>query len=224
MRPGRLQTESDEYRKSRDELLEAEIALRDQCERVAALRRKLPLDNGIRDYVLHEGPADLSQTGPFTEVRLSELFADPAKPLVVYQYMFGGAQKRPCHMCTMWVDGFNGVAHHLRSNMNFAIVAQANIGDLREWARNRNWHGLRLVSSEGSDLKTDLSFQSAAGEQWPGLSVFMRSEDGSVKHFYSVCALMTEKINRGIDLLSPVWNLLDLTPAGRGVWEPKIEY
>jgi len=25
---------------------------------------------------------------------------------------------------------------------------------------------------------------------------------------------------RGIDLLSPVWNVLDLLPAGRGDWEP----
>ena len=29
---------------------------------------------------------------------------------------------------------------------------------------------------------------------------------------------------RGIDLLSPVWNLLDLTPEGRGDWEPSLAY
>ena len=29
---------------------------------------------------------------------------------------------------------------------------------------------------------------------------------------------------RGIDLLSPVWNLLDLTPKGRGDWEPSLAY
>jgi predicted dithiol-disulfide oxidoreductase (DUF899 family) len=40
----------------RDELLEAEIALKDQRERVAALRRKLPLDMEIKDYQFHEGP------------------------------------------------------------------------------------------------------------------------------------------------------------------------
>ncbi len=29
---------------------------------------------------------------------------------------------------------------------------------------------------------------------------------------------------RGIDLLSPVWNLLDLTPDGRGQWDTKLQY
>jgi hypothetical protein len=51
MIPGRVATESAEYRKLRDELVEAEIALKDQRERVAALRRKLPLDTEIQDYV-----------------------------------------------------------------------------------------------------------------------------------------------------------------------------
>ena len=29
---------------------------------------------------------------------------------------------------------------------------------------------------------------------------------------------------RGVDLLSPVWNLLDLTPQGRGDWYASLEY
>jgi hypothetical protein len=36
---------------------------------------------------------------------------------------------------------------------------------------------------------------------------------------------MTPDINRGIDLLSPVWNLFDLLPGGRGDdWYPKHRY
>jgi predicted dithiol-disulfide oxidoreductase (DUF899 family) len=35
---------------------------------------------------------------------------------------------------------------------------------------------------------------------------------------------MREGLNRGIDLLSPVWNVLDLTPEGRGDWNAKLEY
>ncbi len=224
MKPGRLDTESGAYRKSRDELLEAEIALRDHVERVAALRRTLPLDSEIEDYVLHEGPADLAQAGPFTEVKLSGLFGDPSKPLVVYQYMYGGAQKKPCPMCTMWIDGFTGVAHHLRQTMNFAVIAEVEIGELREWGRKRGWNALRLISSAGSDFKTVLHFQDGEGRQWPGLSVFIRPESGGVKHFYSSCAIMKEDVNRGIDLLSPVWNMLDLTPCGRGEWSAKLEY
>ncbi len=191
---------------------------------MAALRRKLPLDTEVQDYVLEEGPAELEKDGPVTKVRLSELFADPAKPLVVYQYMYGGAQKKPCPMCTLWIDGFNGVAHHLRQRVNFAIIAEVGIGDLRRWGRQRGWHGLRLASSAGSKFKTDLRFQDADGSQHPGVSVFVRSSDGSVKHFYSGSAIMREGVNRGIDLLSPVWNIFDLTPQGRGDWSAKLEY
>ena len=43
MRLGPLANESENYRKSREELFAAEVALRDQRERVAQLRRKLPL-------------------------------------------------------------------------------------------------------------------------------------------------------------------------------------
>ncbi len=221
---GPLTNESEAYRRARAELLEAEIALRDQCERVAALRRKLPVETDVEDYVFEEGPAELEKQGPFTEVRLSELFADVNKPLVVYQYMYGGAQKRPCPMCTLWIDGFNGVAHHLRQRVNFAVIAQVGIGELRDWGRQRGWHGLRLVSSAGSNFKTDLHYQDADGKQDAGISVFVRSPDSSVKHFYSGAATVKEKINRGIDLLSPVWNIFDLTPEGRGDWNAKLKY
>ena len=111
---GKLSNESESYQKARAELLAAEMALRDQRERVAHLRRALPADTGINDYVFHEGPSDLQQDSPISEVTLSELFADPRKPLLVYQYMFGGAQKESCPMCAMWTDGFNAIANHLK--------------------------------------------------------------------------------------------------------------
>lgn len=223
MRFGPLAIESHSYRKAREELLAAEIKLRDQREQVAALRRKLPLDTSVKDYLFEEGPADLDQDGPITKVRLSELFTLPDETLVVYQYMFGGAQTKPCPMCTLWVDGFNGIGHHLRQRLNFAIVAQAGIPDLRQWARSRGWGNLRLLSCAGTDFKTDLHFGDAAGRQSPGVSAFARSADGSVKHFYS-CSAEDTNLTRGIDLLTPFWNILDLTPAGRGDWMPKLEY
>jgi predicted dithiol-disulfide oxidoreductase (DUF899 family) len=36
---------------------------------------------------------------------------------------------------------------------------------------------------------------------------------------------MSEAISeRGIDLLSPVWHVLDLTPQGRGDWYAELQY
>lgn len=223
MRYGPIGNESEKYTKAREELLEAEIALRDQREKVAALRRKLPDDTQVEDYAFHTAPAELDKDGPFPMIRLSGLFDDPAKPLVVYQYMFGGAQKKPCNMCTLWIDGFNGIGRHLRQSVNFAIVAEVEIAELHKWARHRGWRDLRMVSSAGSTFKTDLQFQDAKGNQMPGISVFRRSPDGG-KHFYSGSAIMKQNEFRGLDLLTPLWNILDLTPEGRGQFMPKLEY
>ena len=88
----------------------------------------------------------------------------------------------------------------------------------------RGWHGLRLLSSAGSTFKTDLNFQDGAGRQFPGVSVFGRAADGAPGHFYSASAIMGAGEFRGIDLLSPIWNLLDLTPTGRGEWLPSLAY
>ncbi len=224
MNIGRMNGESEAYRQARDALLEAEIALRDQREAVAAQRRQLPRDTAIDDYVFQEGPADLDLDGPVSEIRLSDLLGDSGKPLIVYQYMYGAAQSAPCSMCTMWVDGLNGASQHIDRNANFAVVAQIEIGPLRSLGRRRGWHGLRLLSSAESTFKTDLNFQDEAGRQFPGVSVFGRVAGGSPCHFYSASALMGADQFRGIDLLSPVWNLLDLTPEGRGDWEPSLAY
>ena len=66
---GRLDTESPEYAKQRDELLAAEVALRDQQERVAELRRALPLDTGLENECFEE-----MRDGQRAAVTLSELF------------------------------------------------------------------------------------------------------------------------------------------------------
>ncbi|CAB1070351.1 hypothetical protein D1AOALGA4SA_893 [Olavius algarvensis Delta 1 endosymbiont] len=221
---GKLSNESEQYQRARAELLKAEMALRDQRERVAELRRGLPLDTQIDDYLFHEGPSDLEQDSPIAEVRLSELFTKAGKPLLLYQYMFGGAQKESCPMCAMWTDGFNAIAPHLQQRVNFAVVAQGEITDFRAWARRRRWNNLRLISSAGSSFKTDLSFQDHNEEQLPGVSVFVKADDGSLRHFYSASAIMEENEYRGLDLFTPVWNLLDLTPDGRGDWFPAVQY
>ncbi len=220
---GKLTNESEGYSKARAELLEAEIALRDQRERVAELRRQLPLDSQVEDYLFREGPEDLAAEGPISEVRLSGLFEKPDKPVIFYQFMYGAAQEDPCPMCSMWIDGLNGIATHLQPHANFAIVAEAEIGDLRQWGRKRGWNNLRLISCAGSSFKTDLQFQDEDGDQYPGVSVFVKGSDGSLKHFYSGSAIMKEDEYRGMDLITPVWNLLDLTPDGRGDWWPSVE-
>lgn len=220
---GRLDGEPEQYREIRSKLHAAEMQLRDQRERVAALRRTLPLDTPVEDYVFDEGPADLHLASPIRQVRLSEL-ASAVRPVVIYQFMYGKAQKKPCPMCSMWIDGFCGIARHLRQTMTFVVVAAAPIGQLRSWGAKRGWDGLRLLSCANSTFKRDIHFEDSEGRQMPGVSVFAQDAEKTLRHYYSVSAVMGEGEYRGIDLLTPVWNLLDLTLAGRGSWMPSLEY
>jgi predicted dithiol-disulfide oxidoreductase (DUF899 family) len=48
---------------------------------------------------------------PVSSVRLSELFTGPDRAFTIYHFLYGKKQTSPCPMCTMWIDGFNGVAH-----------------------------------------------------------------------------------------------------------------
>ena len=221
-----LDGESSEYRSARKDLLAEEMDLRQRRKDVAALRRELPPGPVMTDYVFSEGPEDLTKDGPIRQVRLSELFDDSDKPLVLYNFMYGAAQKTPCPMCSMWIDGWNGVNKHITQNSHFAIIAQAPVQDLRVWARNRGWHNLRLLSADGTTYKLDVKTADEEGAQFPAISVFKRGEDGAVRHFYTQGAMLPEEkpTGGGIDFLNPVWNLLDLLPAGRQDFFPKAEY
>jgi predicted dithiol-disulfide oxidoreductase (DUF899 family) len=226
MRHTRLANESTEYLAQREQLRLAEIDLMQQRERVAELRRHLPEGVAVDDYLFHEGPSDLDAGDePVKTVRLSQLFSAPRRALVIYQLMYGKLQTTPCPMCTMWIDGFNGVAQHLAQNVDFVIAAAAEPAALREHARNRGWRNLRLLSCGDSTFKYDLGSEDAEGNQDSTVSVFTRDGSGTIRHFYTTHPRMSEEFDqRGIDLLSPVWNVLDLTPYGRDDWYAELTY
>mgnify|MGYP003576041580 FL=1 len=221
-----LPNESSEYLVKREELRQAEIEFMRQRERVAELRRQLPKGATLPDYEFLEGPTSLDEGDePVTRVRLSELFTAPDRALVIYHLMFGKNQTRPCPMCTAWIDGFNGVAHHLAQNVDFAIVAAADPSTLRAYARERGWKRLRLLSAGESTFKYDLGSEDREGGQDSTVSVFTRDSDGTVRHFYSCHPGMAPDIKeRGIDELTPIWNLMDLTPQGRGTFYASLDY
>jgi len=219
MNTARLDGESPEYTKIRDELHQAEVALRDQRERVAELRRKLPRDHVVEDQVFQE-----IRDGQLVDVRLSELFDDTDKPLILMHFMYGGSQTSPCPMCTCWADGYDGVLPHLEQNAHFAAFVAGDPGAFGSYARSRGWRNLRVVGAGGSGLKRALGFETEDGGQLPGLSVFTRDAGGSLVHFYSQCAFLGEDGFRGMDLLNPVWHFLDCTPEGRGDFFPSKQY
>src|SRR4026208_710892 len=179
----RLTNESAEYVARREELRLAEIELMRQRERVAAMRRRLPPGAVVHDYQFEEGPAHLDAgDAPATTVRLSDLFTGPNRSVVIYHLMYGKRQTDPCPMCTMWIDGYNGVGHHIAQNVDFAIAAAADPSMLRKPARNRGWRNLRLLSCGVSTFKYDLRSEDAEGAQDSTISVFTRDGDGAPRH------------------------------------------
>lgn len=211
--------ESDEYRRQREELRVAELDLMDQAERVAALRRTLPADTVVDDY-------ELLDVATGDRVRLSQLFSAPDRALIVYHFMYGKGQTEPCPLCTMWIDGYNAAAPHLSQNVDFVVVAASDPAAITAHAKSRGWSNLRLLSAGDTTFKFDLGSEEADGTQIELISVFTLGSDGSVRHVYSKGAQMADdRRERGIDLLTPVWNLLDLTPDGRPIdWYPKLQY
>ena len=225
-RQTRLTNESADYLARREELRVAEIELMRQRERVADMRRRLPPGAIVQDYVFQEGPANLDAgDSPIKSVRLSELFSAPDRSVVVYHLMFGKNQTSPCPMCTLMIDGINGVCEHLAQNVDCAVAAAADPHSLREHARNRGWRNLRLLSCGNSSFKYDLQSEDRDGKQDSTVSVFTRDADGTLRHFYSAHPSMASDIHeRGLDLLCPVWHVLDLTPQGRDDWYAELAY
>jgi len=226
LRHTRLSNEPPDYLQKREELRLAEMDMFRHIERVAALRRALPAGADVTDYVFQEGPRDLNGSdSPVSSVRLSELFSGPGRALMVYHFMYGKRNTAACPMCTMWIDAFNGIAPHLAQNVDLAIVAAADTATLRNHARARGWHNLRLLSAGHSTFKYDFRSEDAEGRQDSALSVFTCDAPGTLRHFYTTHPWLDEDMNeRGIDLVQPVYNMLDLIPQGRGNFYASLDY
>ena len=209
-----LQPSSD-YTTARERLRQAEIALKDQREQVAALRRGLPQGPALPAYTLQD------ENGPVT---LSNLFRSGCTNLAVIHFMYRDEDRAPCPMCSMWADGYNAVVTHIEQHMPVVLVAKATPAKLQAHADSRGWNGLRLLSSAGTSFNRDFGMETEDGSQVPGFSVLQRDAGGTVRQFYTGCAMMGGGHYRGLDMLSPVWNILDLTPEGRGEWFPGLRY
>ena len=217
MKIGKFKNDTEEFKLAREELRREEIALRDQVERVAAMRRELPPSGEVEDYNFKSCPEG-------KPVKMSALFKDAKMPLIVQHYMFGGAQSKPCPMCSLWVDGIHGISGHLAEVVNYAVIAEAEPDKLYQWFTSKGWDQLDYYSSDGTSFKSDFYFEDEEKEQYSGYSIFSRDNSGTITHRYSASAIMDDGEFRGMDLMSPLWNLLDLTPKGRAAFMPSLKY
>jgi predicted dithiol-disulfide oxidoreductase (DUF899 family) len=204
----------DTYRAERERLRRAEVALRDQIEAVAAMRRQMPPGPVVRDYVFLEGDK---------RVRLSELFTGDKRELAIYHLMYWADDDEFCPMCSMWIDGLDAVAPHLEQRINFAVATRAPVEKLQKWAKQRGWRHARLLSDDGPDFARDTGAQDGNGDPVETVCVF--TKDGTtIRNTYLAHAYLMGE-SRGIDLLTPVWHLFDLLPSGRSEdWHPTNDY
>ena len=228
----RFPGETEEYRRARDELLAAEVALRRQIEAVAAQRRALPLGGAPpADYEF--GEWDPSASAART-VRLSELFDTGRDTLFVYSFMFNpDAHGRPlaiaCPMCTSMIDGIDGEIPHITQHISFAVVTKAPIERFCAHARTRGWRHARLLSSAGSTYNQDYHAEASEADQRPMATVFVRREGGEIRHFWS-SELLTAPLEPGqgprhVDFMWPLWAIIDRAPGGRARdWGPSLTY
>jgi predicted dithiol-disulfide oxidoreductase (DUF899 family) len=210
--------ESDAYRRARQQLLVEEIELRRNHERVAALRRDLPMGGQVpREYhfVAEDG----------ADVTLADLFGQH-DTLVIYSYMFGPKRDAPCPMCTSLMGGLDHKIADIRQRVAVAFTARSPIDRLIDAKKARGWADLPVFSDESGDYTRD--YVSAEDADAPGYNVFVRS-NGTISHFWSdeIGFDMADpgQDPRGAVEMDALWFLLDTTPDGRGTdWYPQLTY
>ncbi|HEY0640006.1 MAG TPA: DUF899 domain-containing protein [Pseudonocardiaceae bacterium] len=211
----------EEWLVARRRLLELEKEETRRRDALAAERRRLPMVELTKEYVL-EGP-----DGPVT---LLDVF-ERRRQLVVYHFMFDPEWEQGCSSCSFNADNVPATLSHLHSRRTtFAVVSRAPMDRIAPFRRRMGWT-FPWYSSYGGDFNYDFhvtsdetvrpveyNYRSAAelerlGHTWhlrgeqPGTSVFLRDGD-RVFHTYSAYA-------RGDELLLTTYNYLDLTPLGR---------
>jgi len=212
----------DEWLTARKKLLAKEKQLTRQRDALGAERRELPWVRVEKNYVFE---------GPRGKETLADLFEGRSQ-LVVYHFMFAPDWEEGCRSCSFWADGFNAIGVHVNHrDVTMVAISRAPIEKLEAFKRRMGWN-FKWLSSGNNDFNYDyqVSFTPEALENeveynyakqktdtsdLPGVSVFYQDSEGNIFHTYSA-------YSRGIDILNPAYNYLDLVPKGRD--EAELEW
>ena len=220
-KPAAKVVSSAEWLAARKQLLAKEKEFTRLRDELSAQRREMPWEKVEKNYVFE---------GANGTEKLVDLF-DGRSQLIIYHFMFGPGWKEGCPSCSFLADSFDGAAIHLaQRDTTFLVVSRATLPEIDAFKKRMGWK-FKWVSSNGSDFNYDYQVSTGNGEkagssvyynytltefpsdERPGLSVFFK-RGGEVFHTYSTYA-------RGLDILLPTYNLLDMTAKGRDEAEMK---
>lgn len=218
-RNSRFANESADYASARQSLLAAEIEARRVLTNLADQRRALPPGPEVEADWRFRDADD-------TELRLADLFGDH-DTLITYFWMYGPEREQPCPMCTDTLSGLNGVARNITRRAAFKVLGRSPVSRQLEVAHARRWGDLHFVQTIGDDYANDLGLLLEDGGEAPAFTVYQRDGD-VIRVFYNsempMDAADPGQDPRGATDLSPLWNVLDHTPEGRGTdWRPGLD-
>ncbi len=144
--------------------------------------------------------------------------------------MFHPDWEAGCVGCSFQADHIDGLGQHLgHHDVKIVAVSRAPLAKLEAYKQRMGWR-FTWVSSNSRDLNNDFHVSFAKdqvdqgrvdynfgtitddvryhSEELPGVSVFLKDQDGQIFRTYSTYA-------RGLDALIGASHYLDLTPMGR---------
>ena len=211
--------EDESYTKARKSLLAEEIDLRRKMTRIAEQRRQLPPGPLLKDYRFRDANG--------SELGLADLFGDH-DTLVSYFWMYGPERERPCPMCTNWLGAVNGNGNDIKQRVALKIFGRSPVERQKAFALERGWQALDFLQLVGEDYVRDFRLLNAGDSENPALAVFKKS--GNEVRLFWKSEMISEMADPGQDPrdapdIASLWNILDLTPGGRGTdWYPSLEY
>ena len=121
-------------------------------------------------------------------------------------------------MCTSFLGPIDAPSLDVSQRVAIAAIGRSPVARQLAFARERGWQNLKFYATVGDEFARDYCGLAPDGNEWPALDVWIR-RDGQVQHFWGAEMGGTADPGqdpRGAPDLAPLWNISDLTPAGRG--------